>query len=98
LMLDVDHFKRVNDEYGHETGDRALRLVAEAMAGPLPADALLARCGGEEFVALIAGGDATATQTLANRIRLAVKQATLLVNGLPLQLSISVGVAQLSDS
>ena len=98
LMLDVDHFKRVNDDYGHETGDRALRLVADAMTAPLPADALLARCGGEEFVALVAGCDATAAQALANRIRLAVKQATLQVNGLPLELSVSVGVAQLSDS
>jgi diguanylate cyclase (GGDEF)-like protein len=98
LMLDVDHFKRVNDSFGHETGDRALCLVAETIAAALPSGGLASRCGGEEFVVLIPGCDAKGAAIYAERIRLAVKQRSLMVNGIALELSVSIGVAELSDS
>ena len=53
IMLDIDHFKSVNDTYGHQTGDRVLKLVAVVMMECVPADAVCSRFGGEEFVVLL---------------------------------------------
>ena len=52
-MIDIDHFKRVNDTYGHLTGDEVLRAVSSRMRGTLRKDDLLARLGGEEFAVLL---------------------------------------------
>ena len=57
-MLDVDHFKRVNDTLGHEAGDAALKQVAEELRQSTRADDLVARYGGEEFVLVLPGGNA----------------------------------------
>lgn len=53
VMLDIDHFKRINDRFGHETGDDVLRMVAETLAGSLRSTDFLARWGGEEFLAIL---------------------------------------------
>lgn len=53
VMLDIDHFKQINDRYGHETGDDVLRMVAETLAGSLRSTDFLARWGGEEFLAIL---------------------------------------------
>jgi diguanylate cyclase (GGDEF)-like protein len=98
LVLDIDHFKRVNDEFGHDTGDRALRLVAASMAAQLPPSALLARIGGEEFAVLLPGNDVVDAQAIAERLRGAVRATPLPVHGQSLSLSLSVGIAALGDS
>jgi diguanylate cyclase (GGDEF)-like protein len=74
LMLDIDHFKKLNDAYGHPTGDECLRLVAAALqkTAQRPAD-VVARFGGEEFVVLLPATDATGGKAIAERMRMAVE-------------------------
>lgn len=69
LMLDVDHFKGVNDDYGHTVGDEVLREIAKAAAAHVRDSDLFARYGGEEFVAVVDGATKSGLLTLAERIR-----------------------------
>lgn len=93
LLLDIDDFKRVNDEHGHDTGDRVLQSVAAACAHSLrPGDAL-ARWGGEEFVALLPGAPLPAAQQVAERLRSAVQANAQHGRSRPLAVSVSIGVA-----
>jgi diguanylate cyclase (GGDEF)-like protein len=94
MMIDLDHFKRINDQHGHPAGDRALRHVADLLSGAMPAAAALARYGGEEFVVLFPGAAVTQAQQLAERLR-----NLLATNPLPhesgsIPISMSIGVAQ----
>src|SRR5437868_9518307 len=68
LVLDLDHFKRVNDLYGHLAGDKVLRLVAEAAREAAPAGACCARTGGDEFAILLPATDAAGAEELAQAI------------------------------
>jgi diguanylate cyclase (GGDEF)-like protein len=72
LMIDVDHFKRINDQHGHQVGDECLRSIARALADQLRGADLLARYGGEEFVALLPGAPTEAALATAERLRIAV--------------------------
>jgi diguanylate cyclase len=72
LVADIDHFKKVNDTYGHLFGDQVLRAVAEAIRSCLPPQHLAARTGGEEFAVLLPGTSVSASQQLAERIRTTV--------------------------
>ncbi len=74
LVADVDHFKAYNDAYGHGAGDDCLKRVARAMRRALPIEAHLARHGGEEFVAIMAGADPDTAAALAESLRRAVRQ------------------------
>lgn len=88
LMFDLDHFKRINDEWGHEVGDRVLARVGALLASQSRAVDVVARLGGEEFVVLLADGDAAEAQNFADRVRevLAVDHV-----GLP-PVRVSVGI------
>src|SRR5206468_3812236 len=68
LVLDLDHFKRVNDLYGHLAGDKVLRLVAEAAVAAAPANACCARTGGDEFAVLLPAADAETAEAVAAAI------------------------------
>ena len=72
VTLDLDHFKRVNDEQGHEAGDRALAMVGAVIADHVRGADLAARWGGEEFVVVLPGADAPAARAFAERVRAAV--------------------------
>ncbi len=72
LLLDLDHFKSINDRYGHDTGDRVLQAVAELLGAQCRATDLAVRYGGEEFLLAIAGTDTTAALPLAERIRVLI--------------------------
>jgi diguanylate cyclase (GGDEF)-like protein/PAS domain S-box-containing protein len=76
VMLDIDHFKSYNDEHGHQAGDGLLRDLAKAWAGELRPSDLLARFGGEEFLAVLPATDRTAARKVADRMRLATPTAT----------------------
>lgn len=69
LMFDLDHFKRINDEWGHEVGDRVLARVGSLLASQSRAIDVVARLGGEEFVVLLVDGDAVEAQKFAERVR-----------------------------
>ena len=98
IMADIDHFKAVNDTYGHEAGDRVLATVAGAIrAGCRPYD-VLARFGGEEFVILLPATDLGHTATVAERIRALVEEARTPLEGQELGVTISLGVACLRSS
>lgn len=93
LLLDVDHFKQVNDRHGHECGDTALVAVARALHAALrPADAV-ARTGGEEFCVVLADVNAQTAQATAERLRLAVGSAPVRARETTLRLTCSVGVS-----
>ena len=83
VVIDLDHFKRVNDTYGHLTGDAVLRAVAETMGDMLRDRDLLARFGGEEFVALLADADAREALRVAERLRARVADVVVTQVGDP---------------
>ncbi|MBN8900062.1 MAG: diguanylate cyclase, partial [Rhodospirillales bacterium] len=94
LILDVDHFKSVNDEHGHATGDRALRLIAETLRENTRAADSLARYGGEEFVVVMAGSGSVDAAGAAERLRRAVEALVFETPaGQCRPLTISVGIA-----
>ncbi len=93
-MIDLDHFKAVNDAFGHLVGDRLLTHVAATCRRALRADDLLIRYGGEEFVAVLPGQDARAAGAAAERLRTTVDRAPLrLRDGTTVHVTVSVGVA-----
>jgi diguanylate cyclase len=100
LLCDIDHFKRFNDTWGHQTGDQVLRLVANCLSENVKGRDLAARYGGEEFAVLLRG-DLDSAAKVAEDIRLAVegrklvKKSTGEVLG---TITISIGVAQFADA
>lgn len=92
LVIDIDHFKRVNDRYGHGTGDAILQHVAAYVARVAGAGAIVARYGGEEFVVALTGHDIARAGTIAERIRTAVGASFGPDSPLP-AVTVSIGVA-----
>nr|WP_246337662.1 GGDEF domain-containing protein [Azospirillum oleiclasticum] len=95
VLLDLDHFKRINDEHGHLTGDRALRLAADTVTAALRTADAVGRYGGEEFCLLLPGADARTAETIAERIRCSIAAVRIDTSGGPLHLTASFGVAAL---
>lgn len=95
LMIDLDHFKRVNDTYGHLVGDDVLRDVAQLLSDTIRTSDIVARYGGEEFLVLLPETDDAGAESFAERIRFAVEQHLFASDSLPepLRLTASVGVA-----
>jgi two-component system cell cycle response regulator len=94
MMIDVDHFKSVNDRWGHPVGDEALRAIAETLRRRIRVFDSIARYGGEEFAVVMPGTDPGEAISAAERLRSAI--AELVFNpepGLPHQLTVSIGVA-----
>ena len=94
LMVDVDHFKSVNDRHGHASGDRALRLIADSLRVNTRVFDSVARYGGEEFVVVMPGIGPEEATAAAERVRLAVEEINFSApKGMHLALTVSVGVA-----
>lgn len=97
IVADVDHFKGVNDEYGHDVGDQVLQMVARTLAHSCRAYDLPARWGGEEFAVLAGLGVAERVQALADRLRGLVECSTLVNAGRVLRVTISLGATLARD-
>jgi diguanylate cyclase (GGDEF)-like protein len=94
-MADLDHFKTLNDTYGHETGDRALRLFAQVLTGSVRQQDYVCRHGGEEFVLALAGCDTDAARDILDALRGRL-DAAITVAGLP-KFTVSFGVVEALD-
>lgn len=93
LMVDIDHFKRVNDRFGHDLGDEVLRAVADAIARTVRTDDFPIRYGGEEFLIVLARADRDIAQAVAERLRRNVGAIDRRRFNIPWPLTVSVGVA-----
>ncbi|HSO06972.1 MAG TPA: DUF484 family protein [Pelomicrobium sp.] len=94
MLLDIDHFKRINDSHGHQEGDRVLREVAFRIKNQLRLSDALARYGGEEFAALLGSADAQLGRHIGERVRRAISQTPFrLRDGTELPVTLSIGIA-----
>ncbi len=95
IFIDIDHFKSVNDTYGHQFGDMVLREIGSLLRRELPSDAIPARYGGEEMIVLAQGESARRSDQLAEQIRQAVANYRILdpVSGTHIGVTVSLGVA-----
>jgi diguanylate cyclase (GGDEF)-like protein/PAS domain S-box-containing protein len=91
LFFDVDHFKRVNDTYGHDIGDEVLKLVGATLAQSLRTFDMVGRWGGEEFVAIVRNVSPEHLEAVANRFRSLIEQASMTIGTETLRVTISVG-------
>ncbi len=98
-MLDIDHFKSVNDRYGHIVGDRVLKEVANIIGGKLRNADISARYGGEEFCAILPHMNAENAKVIMERIRLAIENMACPIEGdVPARVTISIGIAERDDT
>jgi diguanylate cyclase (GGDEF)-like protein len=93
LFVDMDHFKAINDKYGHACGDHCLRAVAQALRTALGEGDLLGRYGGEEFIGVLPARGGAAARMVGEQLRADVERLMLEWEGQPLRLTVSVGVA-----
>jgi diguanylate cyclase (GGDEF)-like protein/PAS domain S-box-containing protein len=92
LLLDIDNFKKINDQHGHAAGDRALTEFSQVVQHTLREGDRLFRTGGEEFIVVATNADEEGALAFAERIRLAVKNHTIIIGDLHLSLTCSIGV------
>ena len=93
IMIDVDHFKAINDSRGHGAGDAVLRIIASGIAAVVRPYDSVGRCGGEEFLIVAPGCDLAETWELAERVRSHVAGCSIIVGGASVQVSLSLGIA-----
>ncbi|HVJ21638.1 MAG TPA: diguanylate cyclase [Polyangiaceae bacterium] len=93
IIADVDHFKQINDQHGHDAGDRVLAGVASVFNNGLRGGDAVARWGGEEFLLLLPGTDLRSAEEVAQRLRIAAEQGLAKAGGLPRTLTLTFGVA-----
>jgi diguanylate cyclase (GGDEF)-like protein len=97
LLLDIDHFKSINDREGHAAGDIVLKTVAECCSERLPSDALFARLGGEEFVVLLRNATRNEAFRVAEGIRRGIETLSVPIAGRSLSATVSIGVSRSGD-
>jgi len=95
LMLDLDHFKRINDSFGHSTGDEVLKAIAATLKAQLRNIDMIFRFGGEEFLVVLSNTNAEAAAMVGERLRRAVMDLQCLAQGRAIELSISLGCSTL---
>jgi diguanylate cyclase (GGDEF)-like protein len=91
LVIDVDHFKAVNDSFGHDTGDQALKLIADTIRDTVREKDAVGRIGGEEFSVFLPGVNYAQAEAMAERIRAAITALRFAPKGKPYKLSVSIG-------
>lgn len=100
LFLDIDHFKKFNDSYGHQVGDQVLIMVAKTLSNCVRGMDVVIRWGGEEFVVIVTNIDRERLEKIAERIRVFIEKSWLTVHGENLKVTVSIGgtLVQPSDS
>jgi len=93
LMIDIDHFKRINDSHGHAVGDQVIKALAETATKSLRPTDILARYGGEEFCVTLPETDPELAHRIAERLRSALEQRVVTADGVEVRFTISIGVA-----
>jgi diguanylate cyclase (GGDEF)-like protein len=93
LLMDVDHFKSINDRYGHATGDVVLTTLVQRLTEANGSAEMMARWGGEEFLILLPATSAAAAYQIAQSIQRHIGESPILVDGIPIACSLSIGVA-----
>lgn len=93
IMLDIDHFKKVNDQHGHQAGDEALRRMAEAITSSIREMDIAGRCGGEEFIVILPNTEHEGALAWAERLRITIEKMEVSFGGKNLNLTASMGVA-----
>jgi len=93
LMLDVDHFKKVNDTHGHGVGDQVLASVAKTLSSSVREVDRVFRIGGEEFAAILTDVQLAGAELVAERIRRAVESSAVQAGGVEVQVTVSIGLA-----
>ena len=97
-IIDIDHFKTINDNHGHLAGDAALMAFARLVEHEVRATDVLARIGGEEFALFLPGTTLREGRLVANRVRRRLRDITLDCTSQPITLSVSAGVASIADT
>jgi len=95
LMIDIDHFKQINDRWGHASGDEALVVFARTVRQLLREHETIGRLGGEEFALLLPGADLDVAVQAAERLRRAIREATVITSGPTYRMTVSIGVVVL---
>jgi len=93
FMIDIDHFKRINDTYGHPVGDQVLREVAGVLRQAMRGDDLISRFGGEEFITSLPVSAPDQAAERAGRIRSNLADRHILISGRPVEVTVSIGVS-----
>lgn len=93
IMIDIDHFKKVNDTYGHDAGDEILKGVAQRLEGSIRETDVIARYGGEEFIIMLFEASEFEAQKKAERLRKLIEENPFDFNGQSIPVTISVGVS-----
>jgi diguanylate cyclase (GGDEF)-like protein len=96
VLIDLDHFKRVNDTYGHPAGDAVLKRACEACTRALRTEDVFARFGGEEFAVVLRGIDVTGARRLGDRLRRSLEAEVIEHEGQNIQITLSAGAASIA--
>lgn len=97
MLLDIDHFKSVNDTFGHAVGDQVLQKVAAIIAGSVRKSDLVCRYGGEEFAVLLPDTDSSTARQLGERLLRRIEQAVIILENTQVSISASMGIAGLTE-
>jgi diguanylate cyclase len=98
IIFDIDHFKKVNDSYGHSAGDEVIKYVAKITQQCIRKTDFAGRYGGEKYVILLPHTAVSAAEILAERIRKKIESATISYEGLSIKITVSFGLSQYNDS
>ena len=96
IMLDIDHFKKVNDTYGHDAGDAVIKMLANLLVCQLRATDVIGRLGGEEFGVILIDTTVEPAEILANRLRQTIEDTTIYAGGNEIKITSSFGVTELN--
>ncbi len=97
MMMDLDHFKQINDNFGHYAGDNSLRYFAKILKTCLRSNDVIGRLGGEEFAIVMSGDCIDTAESLAERIRQATETARISFQNSTISFTVSIGITQLGD-